>query len=79
MLFPCGQLPHTFTADHTPRGTRTQWPLGVLIAALAMQLGIRQSFPSGRTCSLYLRLNVPDLVAVSGDAYFHARPTRWSG
>ncbi len=49
MFFPCGRLPHTFTADHTPHRARTQWPLGVLIAALAMQLGIRQFFPRGKT------------------------------
>ena len=49
MLFPCGRLPHTFTADCTPRRTHTQWPLGVLIAALATQLCIRQSFPPGKT------------------------------
>ncbi len=79
MLFPCGRLPHTFTANHTPRRARTQWPLGVLIAALAMQLGIRRPFPPGKTCALYLRLTVPDLVAVSDDAHFHASRTRWSG
>lgn len=49
MLFPCGRLPQTFTADHTPHRTRTRWPLGVLIATLAMQLGICQSFPPGKT------------------------------
>lgn len=49
MFFPCGRLPHTFTADHTPRRAHTQWPLGVLIAAVAMQLGIHQSFPLGKT------------------------------
>jgi hypothetical protein len=49
MLFPCGRLPHPFTADHTPRRTCTQWPLGALIAALALRLGIRQSFPPGKT------------------------------
>lgn len=51
MLFPCGRLPHPFTADHPPRRARMQWPLGVLAAALAMQLGIRQSFPPGKTCA----------------------------
>ncbi len=51
MFFPCGRLPHTFTADHTPRRTRTQWPLGVLIATLAIQLGIRQSFRPGKMCA----------------------------
>lgn len=52
MLFPCGRLPHAFIADHTPHRARTQWPLSVLIAAVANQLGVCQSFPPGKTAQM---------------------------